>query len=284
MKYGLLSYSTRNIGDEIQSLAARRFLPKVDLHIDRDYLNRVDGSEPFKLILNGWFTHRPENWPPAPAIRPLFISFHITREILPRNVNRLRASDHLIHGASLEYLRSHQPIGCRDIATAELLNAHGVAAYFSGCLTLTLENRWPQRSGLTYCVDVSKSVARFVADRVGNPVVSQTHDVALTENTEARFRRAEKHLEQYATARLVVTSRLHCALPCLALATPVIFVVEEPSNYRLRGLCGLTRHLTEDELLSSAADIDWKNPQPNPFDVASLRRDLIERCMSFVRN
>ena len=29
-KYGLFCYDTVNIGDEIQSLAAKRFLPKID--------------------------------------------------------------------------------------------------------------------------------------------------------------------------------------------------------------------------------------------------------------
>ena len=36
VKYALYKYSTENIGDEIQSIAARRFLPQVDYYIDRD--------------------------------------------------------------------------------------------------------------------------------------------------------------------------------------------------------------------------------------------------------
>jgi len=39
-----------------------------------------------------------------------------------------------------------------------------------------------------------------------------------------RFSRAEACLQRYAQARLVVTSRIHCALPCLAMGTPVIFL------------------------------------------------------------
>ena len=35
IKYALLSYDTENIGDEIQSLAAKRFLPRVDLLLNR---------------------------------------------------------------------------------------------------------------------------------------------------------------------------------------------------------------------------------------------------------
>ena len=35
---------------------------------------------------------------------------------------------------------------------------------------------------------------------------------------------AEDLLNKYARAKMVITSRIHCALPCLALGTPVIFV------------------------------------------------------------
>lgn len=37
VKYALFSYSTENIGDEIQSIAASRFLPQIDYYINRVY-------------------------------------------------------------------------------------------------------------------------------------------------------------------------------------------------------------------------------------------------------
>ena len=39
-----------------------------------------------------------------------------------------------------------------------------------------------------------------------------------------KFWQAEELLSRYAKAQLVITSRLHCALPCLAMGTPVIFI------------------------------------------------------------
>jgi len=68
VKYGLLTYRMENIGDEIQSIAARQFLPRVDVYVERDSLNKVVSDEKIKLIMNGWFTHKPENWPPPPLI------------------------------------------------------------------------------------------------------------------------------------------------------------------------------------------------------------------------
>ena len=79
MKYGLFEYSTENIGDEVQSIAARRFLPNIDYYFDRDNIDKTDtGKDEVKLIMNGWYTHKPENFPPKNKhIHPLLISMYI---------------------------------------------------------------------------------------------------------------------------------------------------------------------------------------------------------------
>ena len=51
MKY---SYTT-NLGNEIQSIAARRFLPKIDYYIEHEKLNLFQNQEKVKMILNGWY-------------------------------------------------------------------------------------------------------------------------------------------------------------------------------------------------------------------------------------
>lgn len=67
MKYALLTYSIENVGDDIQSIAARRFLPRVDYYIDRDQIGEWknnDKNETVKLIANGWYMRDPFKWPP----------------------------------------------------------------------------------------------------------------------------------------------------------------------------------------------------------------------------
>lgn len=285
VRYGLLKYSTRNLGDEIQSLAARRFLPKVDLLVDRDHLDQVAGPDPSKIILNGWFTHRPDNWPPSPALRPLFISTHISRLKVQTPAGRMRAADHLTQGAPLAYLKACQPIGCRDLATVELLRSHGVAAYFSGCLTLTLDRPPLPREDVVCCVDARKDVVRSLASRFGLDVQVMTHRLSEDElelDCDARFALAEQRLRRYATARLVITSRLHCVLPCLAFGTPVAYVFEHPEDERLSGLRELAHLFTPEQVLAGEARFDWRDPPPNPKDIGPLRRDLIDRCVAFV--
>lgn len=57
---------------------------------------------------------------------------------------------------------------------------------------------------------------------------------------EDKLNYAKTLVKKYAAASLVVTSRIHCALPCLGLETPVIYVQNkqqaETSSCRLRGL------------------------------------------------
>lgn len=40
MKYGILKVTSFNIGDEIQCIAAKRFLPQVDYSIQREHVKQ----------------------------------------------------------------------------------------------------------------------------------------------------------------------------------------------------------------------------------------------------
>ena len=45
-----------------------------------------------------------------------------------------------------------------------------------------------------------------------------------------RFKLAKELLDKYARAKLVISTRIHGALPCLAFNTPVIFINESYDN------------------------------------------------------
>ena len=51
-----------------------------------------------------------------------------------------------------------------------------------------------------------------------------------------RFQLAKKYLDKYARAKLVISTRVHGALPCLAFNTPVIFVNKIYDYKRFPGL------------------------------------------------
>ncbi len=58
MKYGLICYNyLENVGNEIQSIAARRFLPKIDYYVDFNNLSEFKADDEFKIIMNAWYLH-----------------------------------------------------------------------------------------------------------------------------------------------------------------------------------------------------------------------------------
>ena len=138
----------KNIGDYIQAVATRQFVDRIDEYIEQEEANNYFPSDqkPIRLIMNGWFQWRSENWPPSEYIYPLLISMHISP---------LKAEE-LLNDKGIAFLKKFGPVGCRDHYTRSLLESKGIPAYFSACMTLTLGRCYSvskeERSGV-YIVD-----------------------------------------------------------------------------------------------------------------------------------
>jgi hypothetical protein len=267
MKYAVLKYSTDNVGDEIQSIAARRLLPRVDFYIDRERMREAADLPPCILLANGYFMHRPENFGLPPHVKPIFLSFHVAKQSLLSKRN-------------VAYLKQHEPIGCRDQWTLDMLRFRGVLAYYSGCLTLTLENRFDRRGEDVYLVDLDDAMMELVPTPIAERGARLTQWVPREEreDSEARFKRAEELLECYAKASLVVTTRLHCALPCLALGTPVVLLHHHPGDPRLEIA---SHYLRIASPRHEPERIDWS---PTPVDVSDRASFLRRLCELAVRD
>jgi len=308
-----MKYETLNFGDEIQSIAAKQFLPRIDRYVDRDHLDKLRSDRKIKLIMNGWFMHKPKNWPPSPDIRPLFVSFHI--------------SDHcakeLTSSKSIEYFKKHEPIGCRDYYTLNLLRENGIDAYFSGCLTLTLgmdRKEIPEKSDEILLVDLDKSIIQNMPAQALDKVIVLDHVAIKSDFIRAIYRfirdgdsffakmlkkgriglfflnigsniltnnsikldNAEKLLDRYARAKLVLTSRLHCALPCLALGTPVVFIHRNLDDPRFKGLIEYCENYSVKEFMDKIPDLKWEQFMPENGNIQKIRENLIELCKKFV--
>ena len=249
MKNAVLLYKkSRNIGDDIQGLAALKLLDQPDVEIlDRESLSAPGTDEPLKLLCNGWFMDKAENWPPAENIDPYFISFHIAK--FP-GIRRLMLREDLV-----PYYKKHEPIGCRDHETSRLLEAIGVKTYFSGCATLTLPRPDVDRSNEIVVSDlfINDILTGDYAKKVSYKLIPEEYhkDVRLVTHVrphgnvsvEQRINDAQELLNIYARAKMVVTSRIHCALPCLALGTPVYFLdfgyVRKSNRDRFEGILEL---------------------------------------------
>lgn len=286
VKYALLTYSTENVGDDIQSIAARRFLPRVDYYIDRDQIGEWennDKNETVKLIANGWYMRDPFKWPPSDkTLDPLLISMYIEpnpvgkNKVVPRNV--------FLASQSREYLGKYGPVGARDMSTLRFLQNNGIETYFSGCLTLTLQkDPYIKKQDFILAIDVSDKVYKFMQSKTNRKIIriSPYGDFDMPKNS--RLIAAEYFLMLYQSAHAVVTTRLHATLPCLALETPVLLIKERGkyNRWRYSGLAELAYNLTPRQYYDHYDEFNLDTPPNNHDNYKIIRRQLIKKCSEF---
>ena len=137
IREGIGRGSLKNIGDYIQSIAQRQFIKDEDTClVDIERLSDFKSDSKVNVIMNGWFTWDCSKFLPPPCINPLFLSFHLTP---PKEAEFFTPE-------ITAYLKQHEPIGTRDVLTMEIMKAHGIDAYMTGCLTLTLGKDYRQES------------------------------------------------------------------------------------------------------------------------------------------
>lgn len=287
LKYGVVVYhDTNNIGDDIQSYAAAQLLPQVDYYIEREHLDvfRPNEEGPVNVIMNGWFMHNKLAWPISSYINPLYISMHFSVND-PLNIHDL-----FLKGVGGKDLKSHEPIGCRDLETKSFLESNGFQTWFSGCITLTLNSITKKKVQPYICLtNVSDSVEEYIHVHypdIDYRVISQD-EVSLINHTsswEDRFENVRKLLEVYQNATAVVTTRLHCAMPCLAMHTPVLLLYDDDleEKGRLDGLISLTHHSSVSDYLDGKVDFDLKAPPQNPDAYLVLRQGILDKVHEFL--
>ena len=325
VKNALLDYKATggylNIGDYVQSIAAKQYFSNIDLFLNREYLNDKNIEE-CKLIMNGWFMYKTKNWPISPNINPLFVSFHLNAHI---------ADTLLSNKKNIDYLKKYEPIGCRDFYTVNILKKYGVESYYSSCLTTTLPKIDTPKTDDIVFFDVLfnldkkayyeriprhyyRDLIKFKLPKLGNhkEYLKSIFPTEIVNNAkfetafykekgttvDDRFNKAKRLLKSFASAKLVITSRIHCALPCLAMGTPVIFVMGGLNNSSdLSRLDGIVQHFNMVNLdpnldlsslkninLIKLEDIDWENPLPNPTNHLKYTQHLIDSCNSFTKS
>ena len=227
MNFASLKYTSpsTNLGDTIQSIAAEQFIPRVDAYFDRDRLGEVRERYRHLLIMNGWFTQHPEYWPPSEAVLPVFFGFHLG--------NYQRVQKPLLAKRSIDYFKQFEPIGCRDRETEKMLAGKGIKTFYSKCLTLTFPKRVSEPiHGKVFLVDIHPDEIPLPR-QIEAEGIKITHEVPSIYPDEIKFQMARFLLDLYKNdARLVITTKLHCALPCIAFGIPVIFF-GDPGSYRL---------------------------------------------------
>ncbi|MFE6971726.1 glycosyltransferase [Isoptericola sp. NPDC057653] len=156
-------------------------------------------------------------------VNPLFVSFHVNRPSM-------------LTEDAVAYLTAHGPVGCRDWNTVFLLLNKGVPAFFSGCLTTTIDTVFPDRT--TSAPPGSPTV--YVDTAAPSPddlTITQAREDVRWTPMVPNVREALGLLEEYRTSYGgIVTSRLHCYLPSWSIGAPVTFTPRNRADVRFAGL------------------------------------------------
>ncbi|GAL84055.1 hypothetical protein Cpin_2366 [Sporocytophaga myxococcoides] len=270
--YQVEGHLRNNIGDVLQGMVAKRFLPGNPSVVDREALSTIPKTEPGLLIANGWYMHTYDRFPAPDNIIPIYTSVHIADSKL------------LLDPKVREHFKKNAPIGCRDSKTLQLMLGWGIPAYYSSCLTTTCERRATAAEGkrgevlLVDNVDhpVPENVKNKLEQMLGKTMVRISHDPPNTEgDIETYARTAEDQmdllLKRYCNAELVITTKIHCALPCLGMGANVMFIHPNPSDPRLATLAEFTDIISYNDIL-----------QMNQIQKPEVRQDRLEKRKKFL--
>ncbi len=289
MKFGLLYFKdTDNIGDDIQSYAAYKFLPRIDYMIDRENIISFipDKKEYVYTIMNAWYVHDRLNLGFSPYIYPKLVSMHFNRYDIEGGSLTNIGIDY-INEYVREYLKKYSPVGVRDYHTQKIFDELNIDNYFSGCLTLTL----PKFQGLKKedyicAVNLSDEELEKLKSITKREIKIINQDIpmgSLSDKTwEERAKNVEELLKIYQKAHMVITTKLHCALPCLALETPVLLLYDKKNQDRIGTFREFVNYMDREEFMASTINVE--KPSKNPDKYLKYRKKLIKDCSDFVKN
>lgn len=313
--YGAMIYNNScNLGDNIQTLAALQFITKKvninDIYwVDRDILNSgiydikgnkiydiIDFPYSLQLIMNGWYDGRLTHWPLNYKLIPYLTSFHINEtEFILKDPKFDKLKTEMVQSSffdsetKINYFIENSPIGCRDEHTLKLFQKHNIPAYHSCCLTLTLK-RNPDivKTDKILIVDTHilfpKMMKQKVPANIRKKALYRSQGMVTTRPNDEKMDMAKKLLDEYQECKYVITSRLHCALPCLAFGIPVIFIFDDiikdirfdQTIYKILGL---------DSNGNLPENIDWENPiitEEQKSTINSIKDSFEKRVEKFL--
>lgn len=266
--------ATDNFGDDLVTLAAMQHLPRVDYTLDADALDAplpaLKEDSRLVLLAPGLFLRSSAHWPPESHIAPVCMGVHISEEDawgLPLST---------LDGAGLDALTACAPIAARDVRTANRLARLNIPHTLTGCLSLTLEHPPVQRSGIVCCDAPEEVVEALRAFR--KDVTAVTHSMSEpSPDFNKRMADAKAMLTRYASAEMVFTRRLHCAMACLAVGTPVLLLyhAEYEDISRFAPMDSMVRKQPVNDFLRELARHGMPAPWRNPADVGAIQRILL---------
>ncbi len=212
------------VGDDIQLLAIENLYKYMGIdynnviRIPFSQLSTYDGEYAILPLSFPFYGYSNENNITnfSPRIIPVFLGF----ATMVQNYNE----------TDLKYLKRYEPIGCRDQYTMNALRKNGIDAYLNGCLTAALPKK---RNGFDgkkkiFCVDIPDSFHKYIPEDIMENCEFVNHVVFSDECPNGTEERAKEVYKRYIDeAKMIITTRMHAALPCIAMGIPVILAKEK---------------------------------------------------------
>ena len=216
-----------NMGDTLQFMVidylydqaaiSREDVLKIQVSDLRDYQGE-------KLIL-------PLNWslfnPYYMEDDRIALSENIIPVFLGMTIESMFCKDEYFNEYNISYLKRFEPIGCRDESTALILGKYHISAYINGCMSAVLPKRTESEGqNKVFFVDVPREVQKYIPEELyqNYEMLTQQKYYECEIPAETIFDDVKKQYYKFASeARLIVTSRLHVASPCMAMGIPIIF-------------------------------------------------------------
>jgi hypothetical protein len=321
LKYeqGELKNGTVNVGDMIQSLAAIQYLPRIDYYVERGQGKNISDKFPKSFcIMNGWYS---KNMLPMPTnITPFYISIHCSkREMLTPDVIA-HLKQHSPIGcrdiSTLKLLQSQEIdayySGCLTLTFPRSKAKRSDRVYLVDldrrALALIPENIKKKAIRVNYntplkVTDILKSKSGVFRPlpRREDRIQELLYIPKVFLNSEFRclfpskwtnqelanllhFFKARSLLNLYSQASLVITNRVHCASPCIALGTPVIFI---PKQEHLSGQSRfefLEPYIPINMKAVSTEDINWHPQAVNIENHKHFLRNLCQKAVEMCKN
>lgn len=267
-----------NIGNSLQFMVIdylySKFLEETDqvVKLQINELKHYGGED---LII-------PMNWDP---FDPTFMDgdrIAISENIIPiflgMTIESTCYKESYFNDYNIAYLKRYEPIGCRDKHTLEVLRKHNIRAYLNGCLTSIFPKRKEKNQNKIFFVDVPIDLLPYVPDEIKGKyeVMTQQYYVDAHSEKETVLNSIKKQYQKYADeARLVVTSRLHVASPCMAMGIPVIFVKNQV-DARFGWLDSYLPLYGRDQY----SQIDW---EPEPIEYEERKEIIIRNAIKRIK-
>ncbi len=232
----LIAYkNSPNIWDNFQTLSTKRVLEQLGYtikYVDRD---EQDTNEKKIIFINGYYSPKTiknlnlDFWENTHA---LFYNIHLAGD--NGRVNFLK-NNFLKDKNIFDSFKRFEPIGCRDEGTKDILESVGIRAQNNDCITLLLGKRTKsqeENAKKLILVDVDE----FIPMPKGYDKTDIEYRSQMIPNWELLSNKEKLELSQEIldyykeNGKLIITSRFHCAMPCIAMWIPVIFFGNKSSK------------------------------------------------------